>query len=285
MEESLESESGGEELADLEEEGATDGEELQEGMSDMRHNLLCIKRGHPVSSTPFSKSRDLPASRALKRRRLITAANVHSCLVSPLPVSISLPSFSPDSPDPVSPSLASSRPASEFVFNRSVSPDRSVASLLPDSVVRGRGHGVRGTRRRRGTSQRGRGQGDPDSSATSLAVQDSSTTSTATGSKKKKGSAPIRFPSKETPTVIAYWSRHPFTEDVGPTKPLPATAKALDFFLQMFDHDLMGHIVEQTYLYARTREGHHADWEDLTVLELKAFLGTKILMGLLHCPP
>jgi len=29
--------------------------------------------------------------------------------------------------------------------------------------------------------------------------------------------------------------------------------------------------VEQTNLYARIREGHHADWEDLTVPELKAF--------------
>jgi len=101
---SSESESGGEELADLEEEDAVDREELQEGMSDMYRNLLCIKHGHPASSTPFSKPRDPPAFCAPKRRRLITAANVHSHSVSPPSVSISLSSFRPVSPDPVSPS-------------------------------------------------------------------------------------------------------------------------------------------------------------------------------------
>ena len=50
----------------------------------------------------------------------------------------------------------------------------------------------------------------------------------------------------------------------------------------------MEHIVEQTNVYARTREGHLRDWTDLTVPELKAFFGTKILMGItvlprLHC--
>ena len=46
-----------------------------------------------------------------------------------------------------------------------------------------------------------------------------------------------------------YEARHPFTEEVGPTEILAESAKALDFFLQMFDHDLMAHTVMQTNLY------------------------------------
>jgi len=37
-------------------------------------------------------------------------------------------------------------------------------------------------------------------------------------------------------------ARHPLTEEVGPTEPLPESVKALDFFQQMFDHGLMEHI-------------------------------------------
>ena len=60
---------------------------------------------------------------------------------------------------------------------------------------------------------------------------------------------------------------HPFTEEVGPNTPLPTSATALDFFLQMFDHDLIEHIVTQTNLYACTRDGQRRDWIDLTVPE------------------
>ena len=132
------------------------------------------------------------------------------------------------------------------------------------------------TRGRRG-GQRGKGRdrGNPNSSAAGRVVLDRSTTPTDVS---------IRFPSKDTPTVIQYLPRHPFTEEVGPTNPLPASAKALDFFLHMFDHDLMEHIVVQTNLYARTREGHSEDWVDLTVSEFQSFLGTLILMAVTRLP-
>ena len=42
----------------------------------------------------------------------------------------------------------------------------------------------------------------------------------------------------------------------------------------------MEHIVEQTNVYAWAREGHSRDWTNLTVPEHKAFVGTKILMGI-----
>ena len=53
------------------------------------------------------------------------------------------------------------------------------------------------------------------------------------------------------------------------------TAKAIDFFMQMFDEDFMQHIVAQTNLYALERE----DWEYLTLPEFQSFLGTVMLDG------
>ena len=77
---------------------------------------------------------------------------------------------------------------------------------------------------------------------------------------------------------------HPFTEEVGPTRTLPTSATALDFFLQIFDHDLMEYIVT-TNLYASKRYGRRGDWLDLTVPEFQAFLGTMLLMEMpaFHC--
>ena len=55
---------------------------------------------------------------------------------------------------------------------------------------------------------------------------------------------------------IASWVG-PFVELVGPTKPLPSTATAINFFSQIFDDDLLSHIVEQTNLHVRQNVQHH----------------------------
>ena len=61
-----------------------------------------------------------------------------------------------------------------------------------------------------------------------------SSTGTTSNARVTQTPIPYRFPSKDTPTVIDFGSMHPFTEEVGPTTPLPTSATALDFFLQMF---------------------------------------------------
>ena len=82
---------------------------------------------------------------------------------------------------------------------------------------------------------------------------------------------------------IATWVG-PFVEPVGPTKPLPSTATAINFFSQIFDDDLLRHIVEQTNLHVRQKRAASYKWEDLTVRELKAFMGVWIFMGLVRKP-
>ena len=75
-----------------------------------------------------------------------------------------------------------------------------------------------------------------------------------------------------------------FVEPVGPSKPLPSTATAINFFSQIFDDDLFRHIVEQTNLHVRQKRAASYKWENLTVPELKAFMGVWIFMGLVRKP-
>jgi len=133
-----------------------------------------------------------------------------------------------------------------------------------------RGNGRRGRNRGKG-GVRGRGRRNPASSASLL-------------ERSTRPPPPYRPSSKNTAPVIRFGPRHPYTEEVGPTQPLPESATALDFFMQMFDEHLMQHIVTQTNLFATIREGHHQQWKDLTVAEFKSFLGTVILMGIHSLP-
>ena len=174
----------------------------------------------------------------------------------------------------------------------SVRPDTLTSTSVSPDLPRaeGRGRRARG-RRARGraanvSAMRGRAARERrshDSSASSSALDTSSTSRVSTpsvrGSSSGHNESSIYCPSKDTPTALRWPVQDPFTEEVGPTSPLPDTATALDFFLQLFDHDLLQHIVTQTNLYATTREGHRAEWEDLTVPELQSFLGTVLLMG------
>lgn len=78
------------------------------------------------------------------------------------------------------------------------------------------------------------------------------------------------------------------TEKVRSTEILPKSAMALDFFLQMFEHDLVTRIVMQMILYVMKRESCYDKWIRLTLLKFKATLGTTLLIGVtqllhLHC--
>jgi len=166
---------------------------------------------------------------------------------------------------------------------------------------RGRGKGARGRGRGRdarvripsrvrvprGRGRAGIGRGTFDSFASRALDSPTPTTPTVqpSGTKqKRRAPIPARFPSKDTPTVIDFPPRHPFTETIGPTKPLPASAKAIDFFLQMFDLELAERIVSETNHYATTRENQNTEWKTLTVPEFQSFLGTIMLMGLHTLP-
>ena len=74
-----------------------------------------------------------------------------------------------------------------------------------------------------------------------------------------------------------------FTQDVGPTVPLPNSP--LGVFRLFFTMDILQYIVQQTNLYASQSMGEAYDsWQKVTVEELEAFMGFMILMGLVHMP-
>ena len=86
-----------------------------------------------------------------------------------------------------------------------------------------------------------------DSSTSSSALHTSSTSHVSTPSVGQSSgghdACSVYYPSKDTPTALRWPVQDPFTEEVGPTTPLPASATALGFFSQLFDHDLLEHIV------------------------------------------
>ena len=80
--------------------------------------------------------------------------------------------------------------------------------------MRGRGRGASGASKKRGRA-RGRGRGRSRGGSNAQATI--------------RPPPPYRPSSKNTPPVITFESRHPFTEEVGPTQLLPESATALDF--------------------------------------------------------
>ena len=77
-----------------------------------------------------------------------------------------------------------------------------------------------------------------------------------------------------------------FSEPVGPTQVLPASATAIKFFMQIFDDSLFRHVVDQTNLYVSQVPSRSAryGWYDTTVTEMKAFVGVLLLMGIHQLP-
>lgn len=85
-------------------------------------------------------------------------------------------------------------------------------------------------------------------------------------------------------TTIQCWSIHPFTSTVGPTQNI--SSSPLDVFDPIFSPDLMGKIVKESNNYAKSAmsDEKYDKWLEITVDELKAFLGFSVLMGINHLP-
>ena len=79
-----------------------------------------------------------------------------------------------------------------------------------------------------------------------------------------------------------------FSKPVGAANPLPKDSTALDFFGQFIDNRMLSIIVKQTNLYARqSLTGKNKDagaWKDVSLEELKAFLGLLIAMSIHKLP-
>lgn len=73
---------------------------------------------------------------------------------------------------------------------------------------------------------------------------------------------------------------------LGPTRKMPLTASAMDFFQLFVPDNVLKNIVVQTNMYAKKyqeRFGSDDAWIDVTLTEMKAFLGYMISTSIHHC--
>ena len=77
-----------------------------------------------------------------------------------------------------------------------------------------------------------------------------------------------------------------FTEPFGKTFDKPADCMEKDLFEILFNEDILALIVTETNRYARQKltPAKLGKWTDVTVLELKAYLGVRIIMGINPLP-
>ena len=114
---------------------------------------------------------------------------------------------------------------------------------------------------------------------TTATVSSTSITTVATATTNSGAGTTVR-------SVYPKFGLFQFSEPVGPTQILPASATAIKFFMQIFDDSLFQHIVDQTNLYVSQMPSRSAryGWYDTTVTEMKAFVGVLLLMGIHQLP-
>ena len=96
--------------------------------------------------------------------------------------------------------------------------------------------------------------------------------------------SPTASPSPPTNAAVPF-NPPPFTSPVGPLTVLNSTATPLDFFMLLFDDDILQLLVDQTNLYAsQNPPGARYKWYDTSCSELKLFLGVIIAMGIHRLP-
>nr|XP_028579832.1 piggyBac transposable element-derived protein 5 [Podarcis muralis] len=77
-----------------------------------------------------------------------------------------------------------------------------------------------------------------------------------------------------------------FKDSSGPTRKMPPTASAMDFFQLFVPDNLLKNVVVQTNMYAKKyqeRFGSDDAWVDVTLTEIKAFLAYMISTSTHHC--
>ncbi|XP_069810478.1 piggyBac transposable element-derived protein 5 [Dendropsophus ebraccatus] len=77
-----------------------------------------------------------------------------------------------------------------------------------------------------------------------------------------------------------------FTETTGPTRIMPSSSSAIDFFQLFVPDNVIKNMVTQTNMYAKKfqeRFGCDDAWVDVTLAEMKAFLGYMISTSTHHC--
>jgi hypothetical protein len=83
-----------------------------------------------------------------------------------------------------------------------------------------------------------------------------------------------------------------FTKNAGPQFHLLSVAEPMDYFSLIFNDELLNSIVEETNSYVRHKISEHqlsqrsnwSRWSDVSVPEMKAFLGLIVNIGLMSLP-
>lgn len=79
-----------------------------------------------------------------------------------------------------------------------------------------------------------------------------------------------------------------FRQPVGPSRVLPEEASAVDFFLLLVDNRILNNIIRETNRYAQqnlqAQSKDPSAWTEVTLQELKAFLGLLIAMSIHRLP-
>ena len=145
---------------------------------------------------------------------------------------------------------------------------------------RGRGLG-RGRGRGRGHGRRGRRRGHGGVGSTSSGSDHGST-------------AGVTDPSALLPVDETQWVKaepnsycYQYTQTPGPTQQFTDRTTALEFFTKYFTDDVWNLLVTKTnrYAHANVSSGPHSRaWNDVTIDEMKAFIGMLILFGIIKLP-
>jgi len=79
-----------------------------------------------------------------------------------------------------------------------------------------------------------------------------------------------------------------FSQAVGPTNVMPRESSAVDFFQLFVDNRILGKIIAETNRYAcqslQARNKDIGSWKDISLEELKGFLGLLICMSIHRLP-
>lgn len=197
----------------------------------------------------------------------------------------SIPGSSSDSPS-VNPDMHEPSPTTS---SDEASPDDSSVTSTRGSLRggvrtrRGRGstagrgrpsyRGRAGRGRGRGRAGRGRGRGRAGCGSASRQNVDSG-----------EESDEDRWQKKEATSFV-----YPYRSAAGPTAPVSTLQNetALDLFCRFFTDEVWQLIVDETNRYASANTAstpHARPWSDVTIPEMKAFIGMLILMGIVELP-
>ena len=269
----------------------------------VQHSTLSRQRGRPttagVQHSTLSRQRGRPTTAGVQHSTLsrqhgrpTTAGVQHSTLSRqrgrPTTAGVQHSTLSPQRGRPTTAGVQHStlsrqrgRPTTAGVQHSTLSPQRGRPTTA------GVQHSTLSPQRGRPTTARVQHSTTPTLSATPAtpptqpdrSIQQASTTGPGQRARADQGDCSTTWSSTLTPVDVA-----PFTQPVGPTVPIPSSP--VEVFTLFFTDDIMTFVVEQSNLYAKQvlGEERYAEWEKISVPELRAYFGFMILMGLYPKP-